>query len=120
MRLDGIALWDGGEYRGPSTLVWSGDRIEAVDPAAHEERPELCVIPGLVDTHVHLVGYAGEGTADFATWPLVTTRDEQVRCARASPRFATWPPTTPRWRSAVCSTPGSCPAHACSRTAWSA
>jgi imidazolonepropionase-like amidohydrolase len=78
MRLDGIALWDGGEYRGPSTLVWSGDRIEAVDPAAHEERPELCVIPGLVDTHVHLVGYAGEGTADFATWPLVTTRDEQV------------------------------------------
>ena len=78
MRLSAIALWDGDQYRGTSTLTWSGDRIEAVEPVEGEPEPELCVIPGLVDTHVHLVGHAGEGTADFATWPLVTTRDEQV------------------------------------------
>ena len=40
--------------------------------------PELCVVPGLVDTHVHLVGHAGPGPADFFTWPLTTTREEQV------------------------------------------
>ena len=78
MRLTGFALWDGERFRGTSTLSWSGDRIEAVATVEDVAEPELCVIPGLVDTHVHLVGYAGEGTADFATWPLVTTRDEQV------------------------------------------
>ena len=78
MRLTGFALWDGERFRGTSTLNWSGDRIEAVGTVEDAAEPELCVIPGLVDTHVHLVGYAGEGTADFATWPLVTTRDEQV------------------------------------------
>jgi len=78
VRLTGFALWDGERFRGTSTLNWSGDRIEAVGTVEDAAEPELCVIPGLVDTHVHLVGYAGEGTADFATWPLVTTRDEQV------------------------------------------
>jgi imidazolonepropionase-like amidohydrolase len=78
VRLSAIALWDGDQYCGTSALTWSGDRIEAVEPVEGAPEPELCVIPGLVDTHVHLVGYAGEGTADFATWPLTTTRDEQV------------------------------------------
>lgn len=80
MRLTGIPVWDGRRDRGTSTLTWTGDRIESVEreDAVGGPEPELCVIPGLVDTHVHLVGYAGEGTADFATWPLVTTRDEQV------------------------------------------
>jgi len=39
---------------------------------------ELAMIPGLIDTHVHLVGYAGSEIADFLTWPLTTTREEQV------------------------------------------
>jgi imidazolonepropionase-like amidohydrolase len=78
MRLDGITLWDGISERGASTIEWDGDRIVAVDEAPTAHWPELSVIPGLVDTHVHLVGYAGPGSADFATWPVTTTRDEQV------------------------------------------
>ncbi|MEU6711880.1 amidohydrolase family protein [Nonomuraea sp. NPDC046802] len=78
MRLDGIPLWDGTEFRGPVDLSWEPDRITAVTPAP-ARHGDLCVIPGLVDTHVHLIGYAGPGEPpDFATWPLVTTRDEQV------------------------------------------
>lgn len=77
MRLDGIPLWDGTEPRGPVDLTWEPDRITGVTPAAPRD-DDLCVIPGLVDTHVHLIGYAGDGSADFTTWPLVTTRDEQV------------------------------------------
>ncbi|MEV0230421.1 amidohydrolase family protein [Nonomuraea sp. NPDC050786] len=79
MRLDGIPLWDGTEYRGPVDLSWEPDRIISVQPDAEPRHDDLCVLPGLVDTHVHLVGYAGPGDPpDFATWPLVTTRDEQV------------------------------------------
>ncbi|MEV0164921.1 imidazolonepropionase-like amidohydrolase [Nonomuraea fuscirosea] len=78
MRLDGIPLWDGTEYRGPVDLAWEPDRITDLNPAA-QRHGDLCVLPGLVDTHVHLVGYAGAGEPpDFATWPLTTTRDEQV------------------------------------------
>ncbi|MEO3887557.1 amidohydrolase family protein [Nonomuraea sp. B5E05] len=78
MRLDGIPLWDGTELRGPVDLSWEPDRIIDVSPAA-PRHDDLCVIPGLVDTHVHLIGHAGPGDPpDFATWPLVTTRDEQV------------------------------------------
>lgn len=79
MRLDGIPLWDGTEYRGPVDLSWEPDRITSVQPDAEPRHDGLCVLPGLVDTHVHLVGYAGPGDPpDFSTWPLVTTRDEQV------------------------------------------
>lgn len=59
-------------------MHWDGDRITAVEGADRDRWPELSVIPGLVDTHVHLLGHAGPGTADFATWPLVTPREEQV------------------------------------------
>jgi cytosine/adenosine deaminase-related metal-dependent hydrolase len=51
--LDGFTLWDGQRDRGAMRISWSGDRIESVDPA-QGRHPGLAVIPGLVDTHVHL------------------------------------------------------------------
>jgi imidazolonepropionase-like amidohydrolase len=78
MLLDGIDIWDGRRAPGPSRIRWEGDRIVEVAPVPASSWPELSVIPGLVDTHVHLIGHAGPGSSDFLTWPLTTTRGEQV------------------------------------------
>jgi len=87
-RLDGIRLWDGETDRGPSVLTWSGGRIREVRAAERERLPELCAIPGLVDTHVHMLGFAGAqgdpAGRDTFTWPLVTTREEQTLHAAAN------------------------------------
>jgi imidazolonepropionase-like amidohydrolase len=76
--LDGIQVWDGLDALGPARLCWNGDRIIAVEPLETARWPDLCAIPGFIDTHVHLVGSAEGQRADFATWPLTTTREEQV------------------------------------------
>ncbi|HTW99757.1 MAG TPA: amidohydrolase family protein [Acidimicrobiales bacterium] len=77
MRLPGITVWDGADLLGPATLTWSGDRIGAVEPGGSERFAGLAVIPGLVDSHVHLVGSSLPGSS-FSTWPLTTPREEQV------------------------------------------
>ncbi|MCW6005711.1 amidohydrolase family protein [Micromonospora sp. CPCC 205371] len=91
-RLTGIRVWDGIGDVGPSDVAFVPDRIEAVTPAADERWPELCVIPGLVDAHVHLLGHAhasdGDRTHDTLTWPLLTTREEQVLHAAANAQRA--------------------------------
>ncbi len=71
-------MWDGRRHLGPCTVEWDGAVLTALTPVAEDRHPGLCVVPGLVDTHVHLVGHAGPGQADFATWPLTTTASEQV------------------------------------------
>jgi imidazolonepropionase-like amidohydrolase len=90
--LVGIELWDGLTSRGPSTIRWEFDgadaRFTAVDTVVGGSRPTLTVIPGLIDTHVHLVGDAGPGSPDFLTWPLVTRPEEQVLHALANARAA--------------------------------
>ena len=62
------------------------------DPPDASGEPEFCVIPGLVDTHVHLLGYAGGRSTvkgfDTFTWPLVTIREEQTLHAAANAQRA--------------------------------
>jgi imidazolonepropionase-like amidohydrolase len=77
VRLDGIEVWDGENARGPVRLRWHEDQITAVESSERGDT-DLCAIPGLIDTHVHLVGSADGTHSDFATWPLTTTREEQV------------------------------------------
>jgi imidazolonepropionase-like amidohydrolase len=89
--LAGIDLWDGMAGRGVSTMRWSAETgsvtaVETADAApAHEG---LAVIPGLIDTHVHLIGYAGTGTPDFLGWPVVTRPEEQTLHGLAHARRA--------------------------------
>lgn len=89
--LAGIQVWNGEHALGPCNLSWSAGRIESVT-SADDRWPELCVIPGLVDTHVHLTGRASVAEAprpdDTLIWPLVTTREEQVLHAAANAQRA--------------------------------
>jgi imidazolonepropionase-like amidohydrolase len=78
MRIQGIEIFDGEDAIGVSDIVLAGGAVESVRTASSSAESELSMIPGLIDTHVHLVGNASSGTADFYTWPLTTTREEQV------------------------------------------
>jgi imidazolonepropionase-like amidohydrolase len=94
--LDGFTLWDGERDRGPVRIRWSGDRIEAVDPAPGRHQG-LAVIPGLVDTHVHLDTNAVTGAGPGDAWPLVTPPEEQaVHVLGHALRFAAGGVTTLR------------------------
>jgi imidazolonepropionase-like amidohydrolase len=87
--LTALELWDGERHRGVATVRWSGGRIEAIDSApAAADSSGLCVIPGLIDTHVHLIGNASDQPADFLGWPLVTRPEEQVLHGLAHARRA--------------------------------
>ena len=77
LSIEGIAVWDGDSSRGPSLLRWTGDRIDLIE-AAPERHPGYTIIPGLVDTHVHLGAYSGQRKADWSSWPLITPWEEQV------------------------------------------
>jgi imidazolonepropionase-like amidohydrolase len=88
-RLDGIRLWDGLVDRGTVSLSWAGDEILAAEDAPAEAAfAEYSVIPGLVDTHVHLGAYSGDDQVDFASWPLVTPPEERVFHIAANARKA--------------------------------
>ena len=78
MELAGIRVWDGASAVGTATVTWQGDRIESVAGAANDGHPGLSLIPGLIDTHVHLISYAGTAPLDYLSWPLVTPEVERV------------------------------------------
>ncbi len=75
--IDGITLWDGQAPRGASKISWTGDHIDTVE-TRDDRFPEYSVIPGLIDTHVHLGAYSGSGTSDWGSWSLITPWEEQV------------------------------------------
>lgn len=96
-RLDGITLWDGTASRGTTSIGWDGDRITAVEPALTDTHPGLSVIPGLVDTHVHLDTNVLTGDGPGTAWPLVTPEAEQaLHVAEHTRRFAAFGVTTLR------------------------
>ncbi|MCS5715477.1 amidohydrolase family protein [Herbiconiux sp. CPCC 205716] len=93
-------LWDGTTARGTVILDWTVDGTDGVvsglRPADAGDASSagaglpagVSIIPGLIDTHVHLVGHAGPGTADFLTWPLTTRPEEQTLHGLANARAA--------------------------------
>jgi len=88
-----LDVWDGARHLGASRVHLSriaGDAVvDSIEPdAAVSSRSSLSLIPGLIDTHVHLAGYAGDGHPDFLSWPLVTRPEEQVLHALANARTA--------------------------------
>jgi imidazolonepropionase-like amidohydrolase len=78
LKLRAIEVWDGEGERGPCDVDIDGGVFTSVQPARTAAVAELSLIPGLIDTHVHLLGNADPDGDDFYSWPLTTTREEQV------------------------------------------
>ncbi|WOF23020.1 amidohydrolase family protein [Microbacterium betulae] len=77
--LSHVAIWDGTRAIGAGRLAWEGDLITAVEATGDGGSPRYAVIPGLVDTHVHLGGYAGPQEQPWGSpWSLVTPDTERV------------------------------------------
>ncbi|WP_291053183.1 amidohydrolase family protein [Herbiconiux sp.] len=94
--LDGITVWNGTRLTGPARLEWTGDRITGVGPA-EDRHPGLAVIPGLIDTHVHLDTSVLDGAGPGDAWPLVTPPEEKaMHVAAHALRFASFGVTTMR------------------------
>ncbi|WP_375387836.1 amidohydrolase family protein [uncultured Amnibacterium sp.] len=88
--LEGVDLWDGTAHRGPSTLRFahagSDAVVASVEPASASSG--LTAVPGLIDTHVHLIGESTGARVDFLTWPLTTRAEERVLHGLANARRA--------------------------------
>ncbi len=84
-----VRLWNGLEDQYYARIVWDEGVIRKVDPDTPQSRgDDLSVIPGLIDTHVHLASYAGRDAQDYRTWPLITPITTQVLHAYANARRA--------------------------------
>ena len=94
--LTGVTVFDGDQVRVGVEIVWENGTLTDIRPSgrtsSHPGGPDLAVIPGLVDTHVHLTGFAGGRDrirgADMFSWPLVTEREEQALHAAANAQRA--------------------------------
>lgn len=84
-----LRLWDGHEDRGYARITWEDGTFVGVEPdTAPPGRHALAVIPGLIDTHTHMASYAGSGSVDYRTWPLITHDTTRVLHAYANVRRA--------------------------------
>ena len=90
--LSRVHVWDGVSHLGVGTVRWSDGTpagcIDAVDVIEPDGTAEYTVLPGLIDTHVHLIGNASDTPADFLAWPLITRPEEQVLHGLAHARRA--------------------------------
>ncbi len=79
MRMSGLPLWDGESFQGIADVEWDNGRFTTVaaDADATGDDGDLSIIPGLIDTHVHFDSYAGSGSVDWMTWPLITPEPER-------------------------------------------
>ncbi|HET6824613.1 MAG TPA: amidohydrolase family protein [Amnibacterium sp.] len=88
-RIAGVELWDGERLRGPVDVHLRAEGhdavVAAVEPTAEAR---FAAIPGLIDTHVHLIGESTGAPVDFLTWPLVTRPEERVLHGLANARAA--------------------------------
>ncbi|MCW2164913.1 Imidazolonepropionase [Microbacterium hydrothermale] len=77
-----LHIWDGVDHLGVGTVRFSdtgpSGLIESVRVSASDGEAAYTVLPGLIDTHVHLIGNASDTPADFLSWPLTTRPEEQV------------------------------------------
>ncbi len=76
-----------------ATVVIEGDRIQRVGGEPPSEAATIdargkTILPGLIDTHVHLCSYAGEATRDVHLWSVTTFAEEQVLHGAANARKA--------------------------------
>jgi imidazolonepropionase-like amidohydrolase len=100
--LEGITVWNGERMLGPSRLAWTTPGDHAPDritrlAAADDRHPGLSVIPGLIDTHVHLDTNVLDGSGPGDAWPLVTPPEEKaLHVAAHTLRFAAHGVTTLR------------------------
>lgn len=80
MELRDVEIWDGERSLGPGTVTWRDGRIERVvgGAAGARQAPALAVLPGLIDSHVHMVADAGRAADPGRAWPLVTAWTEQM------------------------------------------
>lgn len=80
--VSGVRIWDGERDLGVGTVSWADGLLTEVAGGSDAVDAEYSLIPGLVDTHVHLLGFAGGRDRvkgfDTFTWPLVTEIQEQA------------------------------------------
>ncbi len=84
-------VFDGHRVLGPRLVRWDAGRIISVEEVAAPRGADLpCLMPGLIDTHVHLLSHARarERHVDGYTWPVVTRREEQTLHVAANARRA--------------------------------
>ena len=75
---------------GPSRIgiARSGSDAVIADVVPSSAATGLSAVPGLIDTHVHLIGEATGARVDFLTWPLTTRPEERVLHGLANARRA--------------------------------
>ena len=68
--------------------VWPDERADIPPDATRYDLAGKTLLPGLIDGHVHLLAYAGEGHKDVHLWNVLTFIEEQTLHAAANARRA--------------------------------